>query len=395
MNIQVKSMSFRHSRAERYLSKPGPSPGMYQLGLSFIELMIASLLSVFLLAGILQVMTNTTTTKALDNGLTEVQESGRYALDAMADVIRYRGFQGCILPLAIDQTQVDNIDWDSVSQTRSVADDVPLPNFAASSLRGYEVSAGGVWTPDPAAQGYSEDIVALINDADVPAPINGSDVLSIQYASPQGINLSAAMASPTDDLTIDDNALGIEANSVLFVGDCLLGDVFRVSAEPGAEPPFSIQHENSSNSTASLRRNYGTDAQVRLFNIDTLYIGDTGRRDTTGNMIPALFRRDINGDVTELVEGIERLEIRYGEVLSTGNIRYLSADAMGASDWPRVVTIEIGLLARTTREILPQADDSLYRLPGTVVTPSSEAAYTPGRYLRKVFTTLVEVRNRA
>lgn len=370
-------------------------PPAWQRGMSLIELMVASLLSVFVLAGILQVLTNTTTTKAIDNGLTEVQESGRFALDIMADAVRYRGFQGCILPVAIDQTQVGNVDWDNASQTQSVANDFDLPNFASSSLRGYEVSSDGVWTPDLGAQGYSADIVALIADGDVPSPIDGSDVLSVQYASPTGVNLASSMTTLADPLTIEQNPDDLGLEGVAFVGDCLMGDVFRISSDLGAEAPFSLHHTLSHNSSNNLRRLYNTEAEVRQFNVDTFYVGDTGRVDQSGNLVPALFRRDINGEVIELVEGVERLEIRYGEVLETGNIRYLTADEITADDWPRVKTIEIGILVRTTKEVLTQNDEAIYRLPGGLVTPNEEAGYTPGRYLRKVYTTLVEVRNRA
>lgn len=367
----------------------------HQMGMSLVELMIASVISVFMLGGILKVMSNITTTKTIDNGLTEVQELGRYALDTMADVIRYRGFQGCILPVAIDQTQVGNIDWTNTSQTRSVANDFELTNFSASSLRGYEISDDGVWAPDPAAQDHSTDIAALRNDGDVPGPINGSDVLSIQYASPEGVSLANLMGDATEPVSITQNPNNFAENDIVFVGDCAMGDIFRISADPGGSAPFTLQHGLSHNASLALRKRYDTDAQVRQFNVHTFYVGDTGRRDASNNMVPALFRRDINGNVIELVEGIERLEIRYGEVLSTGNIRYTSADSMSASDWHKVVTVEVGLLARTTREVLTTQDTAVYRLTGAVVTPNTAEAYTPGRYLRKVFTTLVEVRNRA
>jgi type IV pilus assembly protein PilW len=370
-------------------------PRNTQGGFTLIELLIASLLGIFVIGGVLKVLSNTTTMKALGNGLTEVQDNGRYALEAVVDAVRYRGFQGCILPAVLDQTRVENVDWGTTSQTRSISRDFPLTNLSVSSLRGYEVSDDGVWAPDPASQGFSADIVALRNATNTPAPIKGSDVISVQYASPVGVNLSSTMLSPADPVEIGDNPGAINTNSIVFIGNCELGELFQVSADPGNAAPFSLQHALSHNTSTSLSRPYSTGAEVRPFHVDTFFIGDTGRQDVSGNMIPALYRRDINGNVTELVEGVERLEVRYGEVLSTGNVKYLGASAMSADDWPKVVSVEIGVLVRTTREVLLSHDTQSYSLPGVRVTPNTQQGYTPGRYFRKVFTTLVQLRNRA
>ncbi|MGI0120412.1 PilW family protein [Zooshikella sp. RANM57] len=64
-----------------------------QIGLSLIELMIALVLGLFLLAGILQVFLGSSQTYRLTGDLSRVQENERFALDVLARDIRVAGYR--------------------------------------------------------------------------------------------------------------------------------------------------------------------------------------------------------------------------------------------------------------------------------------------------------------
>ena len=64
-----------------------------QLGLSMIELMVAITIGLILSAGIIQIFSNSKNTYRVEESLSRVQESGRLALDFIANDVRMAGIQ--------------------------------------------------------------------------------------------------------------------------------------------------------------------------------------------------------------------------------------------------------------------------------------------------------------
>ena len=69
-----------------------------QTGLSLIELMVAMVLSLLLILGVLQIFLSSKNTYTTNQGLSELQESGRFALDLMARDIRNASYKGQCFP---------------------------------------------------------------------------------------------------------------------------------------------------------------------------------------------------------------------------------------------------------------------------------------------------------
>jgi type IV pilus assembly protein PilW len=118
---------------------------------------------------------------------------------------------------------------------------------------------------------------------------------------------------------------------------------------------------------------------------------------------PALWRRVGPDNPQELVEGVERLEIRYGVCTGTGAARsvnpaigYVRINDPGFNlpgDWPDVCSVRIDLL-------LASLEDNLVTTPQTVVFPADTgiqllpAQLGNDRRLRQGFSTTVGIRNR-
>ena len=66
-----------------------------QAGYSIIELMIASVIGLVVLSGAVTVFTSNKASQSLSNGMSQIQENGRVALDIIANGIRLTGYQGC------------------------------------------------------------------------------------------------------------------------------------------------------------------------------------------------------------------------------------------------------------------------------------------------------------
>ena len=67
-----------------------------QQGFSLIEIMIALLISVFLLLGVIQTFINAQTTYRLQESMSRMQESGSLALEIIGRDLRTTGYWGCL-----------------------------------------------------------------------------------------------------------------------------------------------------------------------------------------------------------------------------------------------------------------------------------------------------------
>jgi type IV pilus assembly protein PilW len=79
-----------------------------QSGISLVEILVALVISLFLLGGIVQVYVGNKTTFAFTNALAEVQENGRFAVDMISQDLRLAGEWGCINFDPSDTSNVNN-----------------------------------------------------------------------------------------------------------------------------------------------------------------------------------------------------------------------------------------------------------------------------------------------
>ncbi|NOS87694.1 MAG: hypothetical protein HOP34_03995, partial [Methylococcaceae bacterium] len=142
-----------------------------QNGLTMVEFLIAMMLGVFLTGGLIQLFADSRKTYQVQEGLSRVQENGRFALDFIARDIRMSGYRGC-----------------SSQPDKDVSFNINL-NIAAPSnylyvfkvfIEGFEAISTTAWTPTIGADDMNEDAMNTLNN-----PVVGSDVLSIRRASDQ------------------------------------------------------------------------------------------------------------------------------------------------------------------------------------------------------------------
>lgn len=127
------------------------------------------------------------------------------------------------------------------------------------------------------------------------------------------------------------------------------------------------------------------DSNVTAINIFYIAAGTGGE--------PALFCDNTNDSTvngTELVTGIETMQILYGEDSSGDSAadHFVAAGTAGLN-MDRVVSVQVGLLFRTPNLVNTLVDAKTYALPGM-------ATFNPAddRRMRRTFTTTVNLRNR-
>ncbi|NMT65516.1 PilW family protein [Marinobacter orientalis] len=344
-----------------------------QGGLSLVELMIALALSATLILGIFTVYLDSSQTSRVGASLARIQESARIATDLMARDMRMVGFQGCADP-------------DDVT-LNIIADNPPTADFFETTLRGWEVT-DGTWANGTEFAGTAIESGAVI----------GSDVISVQRGETMEIEMDGPMKADNANIQVKgDDVVRFAQNDIVMISDCEAGDLFRISSKPESN---TWAHASNVNSTNFLSQAYKDDARIMRFSSSVYFVADTDRDDNRGNDIFALYRQinRLDGSIQspqEIVEGVESLQIEYGELLGTNNIRYRPADEVG--DMASVVALRIGMLIGNADPVRDDNDTSTYALPGETITPASgggAVTHPEDRRLRRTFVTTVMLRNR-
>ena len=342
-----------------YKSTPSALPTRYpafrrQRGVTLVEMMVALAIGLLVTVAMLKVYVDASRMYRFNEGLARVQENGRFALEFIRRDARVAGFWGC-------------------------NSDAPLPPGIATGSNAYiDVDAG--------------DIAGTSDDG-----LNGADSVTFRSATGSGALVTADMSGTDGTITVD-SASALATGTAALISDCENGDLFQITGISGTVLAHGAGA--SANVSPNLNKAYTAGARVYEARQATFCIGPGA-----DPAQPAL-RRLVNpspgqtcasnGD--ELLEGVENMQIEYGEDTDadadgangdgTAN-RYVTFDVDDEFDSDRIVSVRISVLARSINNNLT-TEPSPYTFNGITVTPGST-----DKYLRKVFTTTVTLRNKA
>ena len=340
-----------------------------QQGLSLVEIMIAMVISVFLMAGIIQIFISSQKTYRIQEGLSRVQENGRFAMEFMARDIRKAGFQGC--------ANLSRIAPNVIIDPQS-----PNPNPAPASLDSLTGVSIAVTGTDSIADDWSASACGVSDEC-----IAGTDAITINIGNQCGGGLTGNMATNNANIQIKNpNACGVSAYDILLISDCSSADIFiATNVSLSGSDKQTIAHANNQNTTVNLSKIYGPDAELFVFQNISFFI----REGASGQ--PSLWKLD-NGKATsgsnpvELVEGIEDMQITYGEDIGGDGTPDYYVSEGDVVDMDRVVSVRVNLLARSITDNLT-SQPIPYDFNNATTTPTDNR-------LRKVFTSTYSLRNR-
>ncbi|HBG31953.1 MAG TPA: hypothetical protein DDW98_15245 [Gammaproteobacteria bacterium] len=351
-------------------------PRRRMAGFSLVEIMVAILVSLFLLTGVLQLYLGNQQTSRLGSGVSEIEQTGRFALNELSGNLRMAAFQGCA-----DANRV---------AANVLARNAPTTTLATSAILGFSVTTGGSWTGGRIPINWVGAV-----------PLAGSDVLQIQGGSRSVSNLASAMSSASANVPLASNPDNLTAGEMAIIADCTAADLIRITSVTGG---LTLVYSIADNTLTTLSKAYTNTtglnaAQAMRFNSWVYFVRDSGRDAADGSAIFSLYRLDTsrqNQAAQELVEGVERLRVLYGERSGTDAIRYRAA--ANVTDWSQVVAVRVALLAASRDPVLEAADTATYTLLDQSVakagTSGATLTYPNDQRLRRVFTASANVRNR-
>ncbi len=347
-----------------------------QNGLSLIELMIAMLIGVLLLLGATGLFMSNKRIYREQDSMGRLQENARFATELLIRDIRTAGYVGCAAQVAF----VTN------NMTGMTNDDQLLSLI--NPIEGSE--NGAVFEPSDSALPTN------------PAPLAGTDAITVRFMETTGVTITSAMATVASNPIVSDTT-NISANDIVAISDCEATDLFQVTQVTGGANP-ALAHAtggafNPGNSTADLSKRYNDDASILRFNSYRYYIGNNA------DGVPSLYRQRLGQDLDdsdgdsdfteviehsqELIEGVENMQLLYGEDTGTDRVADTYVDATAVTNWDNVVSVRIALLFRTVNQNFSiDPDTQTYNLLGTTYDPVDDF------HRRKVVNSTIVLRNR-
>jgi type IV pilus assembly protein PilW len=327
-----------------------------QQGYTLVELLVAITLGLLLSAAVVQSYMSTRQTSRITEGVSRVQENARFALHFLTTDIRDAGYSGCIGQIRnkLNGDPSNYLSFKAPIQgweyTGTATGDSGDNAFELSGIPLHVPLESAAWVQ--ATGGSSANLPASL----VGRVVAGSDVIYFKNFVELDLTIKEHNGSSTP--IVVQSAHDLEDKSILLVGNCSEAELFQhlsngngnqvsVTASEGNGDDPGNRHTGS---TQSWSRDYDFNDTFFGFKQTYFYIGQGA------SGLPSLFRYSsglpisvqtpnlVSSNLEELVEGIETMQLLYGEDVTGDDNpnRYVSAHQV--SDWNAIVSVRVGLL---------------------------------------------------
>ena len=345
-----------------------------QAGFSVVELMVALLLGLFLMGGVTGMYVSGKQTYRMTDNLSRLQESMRFSLDFISQDIRMAGYTPCrVTPLVNNVINGSGASW--------------FLDYFNFGIRGFE---GGVDVIPVASAATNSDAVVIMKASNFNSTLDFS-----------GVTLGHDPAANLFTLSNGFSNSDFERGRIAIACDPRQAAMFQIlDANAGTQ---TISYGVSTNiipgnSTTSIGT-FGEDAIVASYKPVIYFI----RQSTHNPNVNSLWRSNLEAvgppagintaqmGAEELLEGIESMQILYGEDASATKDQIVDrfVTANNVTDWQDVVSVRMGILMATGEEVTAQVDTNSYNIAGTMV-----AAPGTDKKLRYAVNTTINIRNR-
>ena len=349
----------------------GPPLRVDQAGVTLIELMVAMVLGLLVSGGIITVFLTTSNSNRVQNQLARLQEEGRYAMGRLVGDLRMANGHYCAntgglasqtssgllldglrAPMVYANNLVGKMSdvttsWDVSPYPTKPTSPYYFPSFL--SMRGYDCTRTAC-TPAVAANVVPNMGTSAANR------VVGSSVLTLRYLdSSRGWALGGANSTVTTDTDGTVAAINLKSgqgeppadfdgNHLAMLASCSGAAIFAVDGSGAQISPAAVGDALNGNAGKPVAPPLQSAPRLFDFNTDfltvTYYLKVVANED--GSTTGALIRR-VNGESSEIVRGVERLDFLYGVEDSNGNTSYLTATQIDSgTNCPPSVPVKLG-----------------------------------------------------
>jgi type IV pilus assembly protein PilW len=373
-----------------------------QQGMTLIELMIGSLIGIFLLIGVYNIYISGKKTMSYQKERSNLQNEAQFAFSFIADKLQQAGDFGCSnIAGKLTSSSLVNTDsktfrpWRAIegweADSTGTGDPITL-NESASVLtvssqnnNNYQLSSN--WATS------TQEAAAL--DTSVKS-VRNSDIIKIWYTDTDAGKITATNGADITLSTVD-----VKKGDIVVLNDCetiLMAQVCACDAGDittpcaGTDTHINIANTCSDlspgNKIANLNKLNLSTAEARKLKQAIFYVSKQG---ANANNAPSLYWKELNqkasaGTAKPVLENVENIQFLYGE--DTDNDAspnyYVTADAV--THWSDIVSLKINLLLRSYQKIL--STETAITFNGiTTMPPSGD------HYMRYSFSTTIALRN--
>jgi type IV pilus assembly protein PilW len=363
-------------------------------GVSLVELMISLTLGLLIIQGVSEIYLAARKTFRNEDALARMQENARTAFDYLARDLRMTGFIGCAPALA--ESGIINI--------LHQADSVWYKNMIAQPLIGYDNASQSRWPRFPAEL------------AGVTGSVIAGDVISVLHADNSQVLRVRRHDKGKFQFTLDQPHT-VKQGTLLIVteADCSRTAVFQNT--DSSDNDSILQHGSGAHAgdTQSLGSPQGAlytfqpNASIYPLSASTYFIGkaDPDSIANNGDEYPALFVEKLYANASthmpatrreELIDGVQDMQIVYGEDLDGDRNADQYVTANNVTDWTRILAVNISLLM-VSRPDEPGISEhnavyAIDRNGDGDTDDNGETSIAHDHLLRKLFNSSISLRNR-
>lgn len=328
-----------------------------QQGFTLVELMIASSLGMVVLAGIFNILLLNLQTFHVQEGVSHIQETGRYVTEEIAIATRNAGHTGCV----------------KQGQTTSWLNSNYYANQNQAILA-YNAE-GNDWNNNLPAE------IGTVTE--------GTDVFTLANVGHEDAVLSGSMSTSIDNfIEIRTAQSSFEANDLVLVTDCITSDIFQTNSvtdvagsgvtQLGAQVAFGM---NPGNFAKPFSKRYDGGDHVYKHQVTSYFVSPSSQGSTQ-----SLWRKTNDDAAEEWIRGIDQLQIELGIDSDNDQVidAYVAPDNTAGAE---VVSLRLYLLLRAMNTVTIDTDTRTFSFAGETFGPYND------KVARQLFIKTIAIRN--
>lgn len=330
-------------------------------GFTLVELMIAMTISIVLIGVVIETFLSSRQAYRLQESQARMQEDARFIFHVFSHSIRQAGYVGC--------------------NSRRPGSIVNTLNNSGSffyrfnqAIEGFE-AVSNAWEP-------------VINTSDLASSItfvNGNDIVAVRGAPDSSIRVVEPFMPTTSAALHVTKYNDLKQFDIVMVTDCLSAAVMQITNADPSTAGTLVHNEGvgvatPGNATKNLGKKYRDDAEIVKIVTRVFFIGEDSK-----SGLPTLFHKIETNNPEPLVEGVQGLQILYGEDTDgdANADRFLPANQVNMD---QVISVKLSILLQSVGDNLTTSPQT-YTFNGITTTPTNHR-------VRRVFTTTIALRNR-